>query len=127
MKPPCTIVVGSLLPSLRVMVARSLIDDHGLKPIEAAKKMEVTPAAITQYIKGSRGRELVDGIFEHEDVKKALTGIVNELTIDKVDYPSVLERICDLCKTVRNEGMICEQCVNASPALKKTVCGLCRQ
>ena len=119
-------MVGSLLPSLRVMVAKGLIDDYGLKPIEAARKMDVTPAAVTQYLKGARGREYVDGVFEREDVKKALTGIVEELAADKVDFPSVLNRICELCKMVRREGLICDQCMDASPALKKTVCSMCR-
>lgn len=126
LKPPCVFVVGALLPSLRVTVARKLVREHGLKPVEAARKMAVTPAAITQYLKGVRGGEYVDGFFERDDVKLALKGLLDELAKEDVHFPSVIGKICGLCQMVRREGLLCERCVEVSPTLKEMDCRVCR-
>ena len=62
MKPPCMVVVQYILPALRVAVSRQLVNELSLKRSEAAKKMDVTPAAITQYLNKSRGDKAIDVI-----------------------------------------------------------------
>lgn len=126
MKPPCVSVVGALLPSLGVTVARKLVRERGLKPIQAARKMSVTPAAVTQYLQGVRGGGYVDGFFEREDVKLVLNGLLEELIKEEVYYPAVVEKICGLCKMLRREGLLCERCVEVSPTLKEVGCRVCR-
>ncbi|MGQ9514086.1 MAG: hypothetical protein ACUVTL_03410 [Thermoproteota archaeon] len=44
------------------MVTKKLISKCSTKPAEAARKMEITPAAITHCMKGSRGRAKVEAI-----------------------------------------------------------------
>jgi len=126
MKPPCMFVVGALLPSLRVTVAKKLVEEHGLKPVQAARKMNVTPAAVTQYLQGVRGGVLIDGFFERDDVKLALNGLLEELTKEEVHFPSVIGKICGLCQMVRREGLLCDRCVEVSPTLKEMDCRVCR-
>ncbi|MEM3056899.1 MAG: transcriptional regulator, partial [Candidatus Bathyarchaeia archaeon] len=55
MKPPYVVVVQYLLPALRVAVSKKLIETYGMRRTEAAEKMDLKPAAITQYLKRSRG------------------------------------------------------------------------
>ncbi|MFX0121933.1 MAG: transcriptional regulator [Candidatus Hodarchaeota archaeon] len=120
------LIVKMILPSLRVEVARSLIEAHGLKPINAAKKMDVTPAAVTQYLKGVRGRNFPDGIFERKEIKKDIDDFIDELVNGSQGYSGALGKLCRICKNIRQSGLICTECKKLSPALMSSDCSLCR-
>jgi predicted transcriptional regulator len=126
LKPPCLIIAGLILPALRVEIAKSLIKDYNLKPIMAARKMDVTPAAITQYVKGVRGKEAVGKIFQKEDVKQGVNTFVNELMKDPSNHSDVLSKLCSLCKYIRREGLICDACRDLSPESKNIDCDFCK-
>jgi predicted transcriptional regulator len=57
MKPPCMIIVVNVLPIIRALIAKQLIEKYNFKLVDAARKMNVTPSAITQYLRGSRGEK----------------------------------------------------------------------
>ncbi len=48
------IVVQSILPALRMEVTRQLIDNYGMRKTDAAAKMGITPAAVSQYLGKTR-------------------------------------------------------------------------
>jgi len=52
------IVVQYIPPSLRVAIAKELVNALGLKK-QAAEKMNVTSSAITQYLNKSRGEKAI--------------------------------------------------------------------
>ena len=52
---PCEIMVKQVLPVFRAMVAESLIGSHGLTQTEAAERLGITQAAISQYVAEKRG------------------------------------------------------------------------
>lgn len=125
MKPPCVLVVGSVLPAIRVLVAKRLIDGYNLRLVDAAKKMDVTPSAITQYVKGARGCRLPGRLKENEALKEAVSSIAEELVKDEVNMESVLKKICSACEAIRREGLLCEDHVDILPSLKNFGCRLC--
>jgi len=55
MKPPCEMIVKQVLPVFRAMVAENLVNKHGLTQTEAASKLGITQAAISQYLREKRG------------------------------------------------------------------------
>jgi predicted transcriptional regulator len=48
-------MVKQVLPVFRAMVAESLIGSHGLTQTEAAERLGITQAAISQYVAEKRG------------------------------------------------------------------------
>ena len=44
MKPPCMIMVKLVIPSIRVVVAKKLVEEYGLSQAKTAKKLRVTRA-----------------------------------------------------------------------------------
>jgi predicted transcriptional regulator len=92
----------------------------------AARKMDVTPAAITQYIKGVRGKEAVGNIFKKENVNQRVNNFVNELMKDSSDQSEVLSKLCALCKYIRRAGLICDACMDLSPDSKNIGCDFCK-
>ncbi|HID17351.1 TPA: hypothetical protein EYP26_03565 [Candidatus Bathyarchaeota archaeon] len=125
MKPPCVLVVGRVLPALRVLVAKRLMEEHNLKLVDAARRMDVTPSAITQYVKGARGYRLPRRLKANKALEEAVNSIAEELVKDKVNMENVLKKICNTCEAIRSEELLCEDHIETLPSLKNFGCRLC--
>ena len=119
MKPPCMIVVQYVLPALRVLIARELIQKHGLSRVRVAEKMELTPAAVTQYLKKVRGETAVQLIESSDEAVKIISETANDLAKGDASVYDVLQNICKTCQIMRSEGLLCEMHKDILPALKK--------
>jgi predicted transcriptional regulator len=118
MKPPCMIVVQYILPSLRVAVARELVDELGLKKTDAADKMNVTPAAVTQYLNMSRGEKATNVIEGSEKIKDLISDLATDLVNEESPSDLQLMKMCRACQEIRAEGLICELHKEAMPSLR---------
>ena len=104
---PCEYIVWHGLPFLRKEIAKSMVNDFGLSQNEAAKKLSITPAAVSQYLSGKRG----DIKVKDKDVLREIN-ISAENIIQKGDYVTIPE-ICRLCKYFSSKNLfpfICESC-----------------
>lgn len=108
MKPPCTVVVLYLLPALRTLIMRDLVERHGLKKIEASRKMELTPAAITQYLKGKRGIAFLEEISRSNRARELISEIAEALAREEMHSEDLIEKICMACNEIRSQGIICQ-------------------
>jgi predicted transcriptional regulator len=52
---PCEHIVWNLLPIIRKEIAVCMINNFGLSQKEAAEKLGISPAAVSQYLSGKRG------------------------------------------------------------------------
>ena len=111
------IVVKDILPSIRVLIARELVEKHGLKKSKVAVLMGLTPAAITQYMNSSRGdnTKIIEG-------SKKIRELISDITQDMVHGESppdmLLLKMCMICQIVRSEGLMCELHMQATPGLR---------
>lgn len=89
---PCEYIVWHGLPLIRKEIARSMINDLGLTEKEAANKIGVTPAAVSQYLSGKRANnnDINDTEFIIE-VNKSAEAIVENNDV-------LVSEICRLCK-----------------------------
>jgi predicted transcriptional regulator len=94
-------VVTHLLPALRVEIAKNLIDKYDLKKIEAAEKMGLTPAAVTQYLKGSRGGKYPLSKDSQIKIKELIQEISYELVNKETPSDDLALRLCEACKSIR--------------------------
>jgi len=113
------IVVQYILPAIRVLIMKDLIEKHNIRKIDASAKMEVTPAAITQYMKGERGAKLVDRIAKSEKTMKILSELAEAMAKDYVPAETVMNKLCDACFTIRSERIICGLHRKDLPSLKE--------
>ena len=125
MKPPCVIVVKYLLPAIRVLVTKELVEKHNMRKIEASEKMELTPAAITQYFKGERGTTLANEIARSEGAMKMISKLAETLAKKDETPESIIEKLCEICATIRYERVICKLHQEDLPTLKECKCATC--
>ena len=116
------LVTSYVLPAARVIVARSLIKAHDLKPVTVAARMGLTPAAVTQYVSGVRGAKLVGALQASDRARRVLDRLVEELLNAQSEALVIMPLVCELCRIVREEHMLCSFC---NLARRRHECDLC--
>lgn len=127
MKPPCMIVVQYILPTIRLLIMKNLVQEHSMRKIDASKKMELTPAAITQYMKGERGNAFAEQISKSEKTMKIISDLAEALAKDDVPAGDAIDKLCEACSTIRAEGIICDLHKEGLPSLKESECVICER
>jgi len=94
-KTPCEEILWKGLPVIRKELAWSLIYDFGLSQRQAAFKLGITPAAVSQYLSRKRGNKSInDPIILAEIVKSAERIFSHGDTF-------VLVETCRLCRLIK--------------------------
>ena len=89
---PCEYIVWNGLPIIRRGLAKALTQKYGLTQKDAAKKLGISYAAVSQYLSGKRGKkEITDNKILNE------IEISAEKILTSEDDITVTE-ICRLCK-----------------------------
>jgi len=100
MKTPQEIEVWYVLPAIRRECAKEM-RSKGLKQKEIAVLLDVTEAAISQYMHAKRANEL---IFP-EDVKNAVTQAIERIIRDK---KVLLEETFRICELIKKDETLCK-------------------
>ncbi|MEM3088878.1 MAG: hypothetical protein QXP20_07175, partial [Candidatus Bathyarchaeia archaeon] len=111
----------------RVLVMKELMKKYNMRKIDASTRMELTPAAITQYLKGERGSILLEEIGHSEEVMKEVSKLADALAKGGASMEGVVEQLCDICTKIRSEEIICELHQKDLPALKTCKCSICER
>ncbi len=96
----CEEFVNEYMPTVKANIAYILYNKYELKQVEISEILDITQPAVSQYIRGSRGKttEL------REEIKNAIEGVAEEiysssqsgeLTQEKVD-----DLMCEVCKKI---------------------------
>lgn len=85
---------------------KELMEKHRMRKIDASTKMELTPAAITQYMKGKRGSTFIDEIEQSKETMKKVEELSEFLAGDEAPMESVVEKLCKICTAIRSEGKV---------------------
>jgi predicted transcriptional regulator len=126
LKPPCMIVVQYVLPAIRVLIMRELVEKHGLRKIDASAKMAVSPAAVTQYMKGERGSAFIKEVSQSEKAMQIVSELAEALVKDETPMDTVISKLCEACTIIRSEGINCKLHQKELPALRECKCVLCK-
>lgn len=118
------VVVQYVLPAIRLLIMKKLIEEYGMRKIDVSTKMELTPAAITQYLKGERGVAFKDGISQSKETMQIISDIADALARNNTPMEELIEKMCKACNSIRSEGRICQLHQKNLSALKE--CTLCR-
>ncbi|MBS7638348.1 transcriptional regulator [Candidatus Bathyarchaeota archaeon] len=118
MKPPCVVTVQYILPALRVAISKELINTYKMRKAEVAAKMDLTPAAITQYLKRSRGDAASAAIERSGRVKELIYDISRDIAEGVSPPDLLLMKLCRICRAARDEGLICEAHMEMMPSLR---------
>ena len=119
---PCEIASKSVIPALRAMVARELIEEYGLKQEQVAVRLGVTQAAVSKYRHQVRGEAVqLDSAPEVQTISKAIASMLSQ----SPDPIAVSQKLCQACTDIRALGLMCETCHKVDPQWDVEHCTIC--
>ena len=123
---PAEIESKSLIPALRAILAKDLANKHHIREDEISKMLGVTQAAISNYIRGTRGDpKLIEKLLEDKQVAIMLDDISDSLSSDKAYTPSSLSKFIGLCNYIKSSLLICDIHHNLETDIDDEICKEC--
>ncbi len=123
MRPPCEIIVRFVLPALRSLIARELIEKHGFSQVVAAKKLGITQATISHYLYSKRGEKYLKQIEHMDNIRKMVKEVANDIASGELSSLDMISRFCDVCSQLRTKHLLCN--MHKDVTLLPDACNLC--
>jgi predicted transcriptional regulator len=115
----------SVIPAIRALVVKRLVEQHGMTQQEAAKLLGVTQPAVSKYLHEKRGAAIKLGGIEAID---QATGEIAELISSrKAPQVEVMSRIEAACDYVRKNRYMCDLHKKLEPSMDINSCHVCEQ
>ena len=108
MRPPCEIVVRSVLPAFRSLVARRLIENFNFSQVAAAKKLGTTQASISNYLYSKRGNKFVKQLEASPSVHAIVIKVAKGIAADESSPFDAMLEFCNLCGALKSSDLICD-------------------
>jgi predicted transcriptional regulator len=122
---PCEVGVQTVLPAIRALMARTIVEKHGMKEKQAAKLLGLSQSAISRYTTKDRGNIIT--IENVPEVQTLIDQIINLLLYGKPHQTTeILELLCQTCKVIREKGLMCELCKKKTRENIAEICAFCR-
>jgi len=123
---PAEIESKSLIPALRAILAKNLAKKHHIHEDQISKMLGVTQAAISNYIRGTRGDpKLIEKLLEDKQVADMLDDISDSLSSGKAYTPSSLSKFIGLCNYIKSSLLICDIHHNLETDIDDEICKEC--
>jgi len=123
---PAEIESKTLIPALRAILAKNLAEKHNVREDEISKMLGVTQAAISNYIRGTRGDpELIKKLTVEKQVSEMIDEICVNLASDMAYTPSSLSKFIGLCNYIKTSLLICDIHHNLESDIDEAICKEC--
>ncbi len=123
---PAEIESKTLIPALRAILAKKLAEDHNVREEEISKMLGVTQAAISNYIRGTRGDPaLIAKLLSDKQVATLIEELTDNLSSDMAYTPSSLSKFIGLCNYIKSSLLICEIHHNLESNIDEKICKEC--
>ena len=123
---PAEIESKSLIPALRAILAKQLAKKHLIHEDQISKMLGVTQAAVSNYIRGTRGDpKLIEKLLAEKQVSEMIHDISDNLASDRAYTPSSLSKFIGLCNYIKTSLLICDIHHNLESDIDDEVCKEC--
>ena len=124
---PSEIEAKSLIPAVRAILAKKLIKEYALKEEDIAKVLGITQAAVSNYVRGTRGDvELIAKLESVMEVMRMIDDIARDISTNKAYTPSTLAKFGGLTNYMRYTLIICDVHHSIESNIDETICEQCR-
>jgi uncharacterized protein len=122
---PCEVGVKTVLPAVKAIMARSIVEKHGLNEKQTAILLGISQSAVSRYVGRERGNLLaIEGTVE-------VTTLIDQMVTHIVKQPEnkteFLKLFCQTCQTIREKGLMCTHCQKEMTQEWAEKCFFCRE
>jgi predicted transcriptional regulator len=124
MQTPYEIASKSVIPAIRGMVSRGLIE-RNLTQAQIARALGITQPAVSKYLWDKRGRAI--DFDNRTDVKNMTEVIAEGIANHRLDRVQVANMIKEICDYVMRSGYMCDLHYEVDPQVKNVNCKICME
>ncbi len=121
---PCEVGVKTVLPAVKAVMARSIVEKHGLNEKQTAELLGLSQSAVSRYVGRERGNLLA--IENTAEVLTLIDQMVTFLIKEPNNKTEILKLFCQTCKAIREKGLMCPHCQKEMPKDWVEKCFFCR-
>jgi len=120
---PCEIATKSVIPAVKALIARELVEKCSLKQDKVAEILGVSQSSVSKYTRKVRGYVIkIDDIEEIEPLIGKMIGLLVSGTYERAEF---LRIFCQTCINIRKTSVMCQFCRKADRNIKIEECGFC--
>jgi uncharacterized protein len=124
---PSEIESKSLIPAVRAILAKDLVKAKGLKEEEVAKLLGITQAAVSNYLRGTRGdSELISKLTSFQEVMRMIGEIEDDLSSHRAYSAATLSKFIALCNYMWYTFIICDVHHRLESNIDEKICEQCK-
>jgi predicted transcriptional regulator len=123
---PAEIESKTMIPALRAILAKKLANQHKIREDEISKMLGVTQAAVSNYIRGTRGDpKLISQLSSEKQIVEMLNEISDNLASNKAYTPASLSKFIGICNYIKTSLLICDIHHNLESDIDEAICKEC--
>lgn len=119
MKVFCEIYVKNILPAIRALLAKELIQKYSKTQMEAAKLLEITQASINYYLYGKRCSRITKALNTIPEVRDMVGEIAKKIAEN--NELDIGELLCNFCIIIKSNKTYTSRVLNAIGVKKEEV------
>ena len=119
---PAEIETKTSVPALRALVAKRIINEYNFSQKDTAKLIGVTQAAISNYLRGTRGN--LTSLGDDERIQNIVAEITT-MMIEKHELSDIISKFNEACSIIRGNRMLCDIHKKLEPSLDVDNCHVC--
>ena len=124
---PSEIESKLLIPAVRAILSKELVIEKGLKEEEVARMLGITQAAVSNYIRGTRGdNELISKLMSLSEIMSMIKEISDDLSTNRAYTAKTLSKFIALCNYMRYSLIICDAHHSLERNIDEKVCEQCK-
>jgi predicted transcriptional regulator len=124
---PSEIESKLLIPAVRAILSRELVIEKGLKEEEVARMLGITQAAVSNYLRGTRGdNELISKLMSLSEIMSMIKEISDDLSTNRAYTAKTLSKFIALCNYMRYSLIICDAHHSLERNIDEKVCEQCK-
>jgi predicted transcriptional regulator len=124
---PSEIESKLLIPAVRAILSKELVIEKGLKEEEVARMLGITQAAVSNYLRGTRGdNELISKLMSLTEIMSMIKEISDDLSTNRAYTAKTLSKFIALCNYMRYSLIICDAHHSLERNIDEKVCEQCK-
>ena len=124
MRPPCEVIVRSVLPAFRSLIARNLVENYNFSQVAAAEKLGTTQASISHYLYSKRGEKMLKKLGDSPKIQEIVNDITEGIASDNIGPIDAMLNFCKLCEALKSGNLIPD--LNKESTLLNNNCKICK-
>jgi uncharacterized protein len=120
---PCEVGVKTVLPAIKAIMARIIVEKHQINENQTAKILGLSQSAVSRYVTRDRGN-LIE-IENTAEIQSIVDQMVNFLIKEPEKKMEVMNLFCQACMKIREKGLMCGLCQKDMPKEWAENCTFC--